>query len=705
MRHVNFSLRLPYCRHPSPDTIPEGWIAAHDTYVDCRDIARWAQVCPAAMLRRYRDHPVLSRGSVAIDLAPDAAVAYLQHSPFAGWLRATGEDWVRERVRKGLHAQHHQGSVLVDLELPDDPGPDCVPEMWPLIEKTVDLSQVLRWIRAPRAEAGLRAFAPTGRLEFTRAAMCLIVEAMRSGRYRAWARDVGDDAIMERLQSAMANSYDVYDRLREDDLAAVWPSNHGEGLARTPAKPRTRESLNASVGEESTYAASMCEGESRNVQVSRTGQDGNARRTACIHEEAAQDEGTFTDRDHHDGVPAVHGSDGAQGGDTMTSDIGVMAAEGESASADTGALDQGSTTVNAAANASSRAPEEDEEQSNSDGGEPSPEKPVDMTIDFPVHPAAAIFPLMTPEQIKALGLDMLRNGQRKAITRHRGQVADGRNRFLGCRWAQIPPRYVEWDGEGSIVAWVVSENLHRRHLTNQQRAVVAVNVEKAFAAEAAERSQSNLLQNQGSIDGINGATREEAGRSADKAAKVLNVSAASVKRAKRVLENADPALAEAAASGAVSLSAAAEVAALPKQEQRQLVESGAVKAAAKQARDARKSAKATAVADEPGVPTPDVGVCQTTSAASNLNPDLAKRFEAIAHDLAQLSRDLAGADPDDAALALTALEIVVNHAWGLLLGQVSRDALEPVLRSKALNVLENDPVLFGASAVLADEVE
>jgi len=601
-------------------------------------------------------------------------------------------------------AQHHQGSVLVDIELPDDSGPDCVPEMWPLIEKTVDLSQVFRWIRAPRAEAGLRAIAPTGRLQFTRSAMCLIVEAMHAGKYRAWARDVGDDAIMGRLESAMANSYDVYDRLREDDLATVGPSIHGEGPACTSAKPRIRESLNASVGDESTYAASMCEGDSRNVQVSRTGQDGDARRTACVHEEAAQDEGAFTDRDHHDGVRAVHGSDGAQGGDTMTSDLGVMAAEGESASARTGALDQRSTTVNTA-NASSRAPEEDEKESNSGGGEPSPEKPVDMTIDFPVHSAAAIFPLMTPEQIKELGLDILRKGQGRPVTTHRGQVVDGRNRLLACRWAEVPPRYVEWEGEGLIVEWVVSENLHRRHLTDQQRAVVAVNVEKAYAAEAAERSHSNLLQNQGSTDGINGATREAAGRSADKAAKVLNVSAASVKRAKRVLEKADPALAEAAASGAVSLSAAAEIAALPKQEQRQLVESGAVKAAAKQARDARRSAKATSVADEPAVPTPVVRVCQATSAASSVDSDLAKRFEAIAHDLSQLSRDLAGADPDDASLALAALEIVVNHAWGLLLGQVSRDALEPVLRLKALNGLENDLVLFGASPALADEVE
>ena len=38
------------------------------------------------------------------------------------------------------------------------------------------------------------------------------------------------------------------------------------------------------------------------------------------------------------------------------------------------------------------------------------------------------------------------------------------------------PTFREWSGEGSLVAFVVSLNLHRRHLDESQRAMVAAKI-------------------------------------------------------------------------------------------------------------------------------------------------------------------------------------------------------------------------------------
>ena len=47
-----------------------------------------------------------------------------------------------------------------------------------------------------------------------------------------------------------------------------------------------------------------------------------------------------------------------------------------------------------------------------------------------------------------------------------GSVVDGRNRYNACEELGIEPAYRTWDGEGSLVDFVVSLNLKRWHLPN-----------------------------------------------------------------------------------------------------------------------------------------------------------------------------------------------------------------------------------------------
>ena len=90
------------------------------------------------------------------------------------------------------------------------------------------------------------------------------------------------------------------------------------------------------------------------------------------------------------------------------------------------------------------------------------------------HPVASIFPLMGEAELDALAEDIRANGQREPIWLHRdGRIIDGRNRWLACRKAGVQPLTRTFEGEdGELVAFVVSQNLHRRHLDESQRAMV-----------------------------------------------------------------------------------------------------------------------------------------------------------------------------------------------------------------------------------------
>jgi hypothetical protein len=98
-------------------------------------------------------------------------------------------------------------------------------------------------------------------------------------------------------------------------------------------------------------------------------------------------------------------------------------------------------------------------------------------IDDPrFHPTANIFPLMSDEQLKTLATDIKKRGQQLSITRfmgpgteHRGKIIDGRNRFRACEIAGVAPDIIERDDIDDPIAFVISANEHRRHLTRTQQ--------------------------------------------------------------------------------------------------------------------------------------------------------------------------------------------------------------------------------------------
>lgn len=168
------------------------------------------------------------------------------------------------------------------------------------------------------------------------------------------------------------------------------------------------------------------------------------------------------------------------------------------------------------------------------------------------HDVANIFPMMDDEQFNSLVEDIKTNGLLMPIWLHPddGSIIDGRNRYKACLEAEATPHYKTWDGRGSLVAFVVSLNFNRRHLTSSQRATLAVDVLPMFEKEAHENKKGG----RGGILLVEIVPQANA-KSRDKVAQIFNTNARYVQDAKKLKENA-PALFQAVASGELTITKA-----------------------------------------------------------------------------------------------------------------------------------------------------
>lgn len=87
-----------------------------------------------------------------------------------------------------------------------------------------------------------------------------------------------------------------------------------------------------------------------------------------------------------------------------------------------------------------------------------------------VHPIAALFPMMTDDELQTLAADIKTNGLLQPIIMHDEQLIDGRNRLAACKLAKIEPTF-EPLGDRDPVALILSANVHRRHLSKGQQAM------------------------------------------------------------------------------------------------------------------------------------------------------------------------------------------------------------------------------------------
>lgn len=157
------------------------------------------------------------------------------------------------------------------------------------------------------------------------------------------------------------------------------------------------------------------------------------------------------------------------------------------------------------------------------------------------HPFAEICPLLGEADLTALAVDIRDHGLQQPITLHNGRILDGRNRYRACLLAGVEPTYTEFSGtEADALDLVVSLNVHRRHLSESQRALIGARL--ATLRKGANQHASIEAPSQA------------------EAAELLNVSRASVQRAREVLDSGDAELVAAVDQGELAVSAAVNIA-------------------------------------------------------------------------------------------------------------------------------------------------
>jgi ParB-like chromosome segregation protein Spo0J len=168
-----------------------------------------------------------------------------------------------------------------------------------------------------------------------------------------------------------------------------------------------------------------------------------------------------------------------------------------------------------------------------------------------VHEAAELFPLITGPDFDALVNDIRLNGQMEPIVLDgESRIIDGRNRARACEALNVRPVTKRYDGD-NVVQFVVSHNLHRRHLTDSQRAMIAASLatrRPGYGADALRKMGSDL----GDIAQI-GMTTAQAGQ-------LLAVGESSIKKAKVVRREGTPELQALVAEGHAPVTTAARVA-------------------------------------------------------------------------------------------------------------------------------------------------
>lgn len=139
------------------------------------------------------------------------------------------------------------------------------------------------------------------------------------------------------------------------------------------------------------------------------------------------------------------------------------------------------------------------------------------------HKYANLFPMLSeydkedgdtrPGPLLTLAEDLLENGCHTAVVLHDGQILDGRNRIAAAKIAGLVELPVtEYLGTAPR-KFVLSLNLHRRHLTRAEYILLCLAIWDDVEADAHERKLATLKQSDGDRSGnisgsVQGDTRD-----------------------------------------------------------------------------------------------------------------------------------------------------------------------------------------------------
>lgn len=160
-----------------------------------------------------------------------------------------------------------------------------------------------------------------------------------------------------------------------------------------------------------------------------------------------------------------------------------------------------------------------------------------------VHPVAELFPMLSGDDLRALAESIRKDGLLNPCVQQNGILLDGRNRLAACKLAKVKPEFIEYSGDDPT-GFIVAQNIHRRHLDESQRAMVAARLATLPRGVRSDRVESQICDS----------------RTQAEAADMLNVGKRSVEHARKVIDSGTPELVQAVESGKLAVSAAAKIA-------------------------------------------------------------------------------------------------------------------------------------------------
>lgn len=191
------------------------------------------------------------------------------------------------------------------------------------------------------------------------------------------------------------------------------------------------------------------------------------------------------------------------------------------------------------------------------------------------HPVAAMFPMLPPDELESLGSDICAFGLINPIVLDdEMRVVDGRNRLAAMlaeadNFDSVAPRFVRFDVikpakcQG-VAEYIVGTNIRRRHLSDDQRAVIVAQAFDHYRINAINARSEKAKGNHNAAKNSGGETAptvlEAPGqRTRDKVADAADVSEHKARAALHVVVDA-PELVAQVAAGVMPLHAAAKAA-------------------------------------------------------------------------------------------------------------------------------------------------
>lgn len=165
------------------------------------------------------------------------------------------------------------------------------------------------------------------------------------------------------------------------------------------------------------------------------------------------------------------------------------------------------------------------------------------------HKLANLFPLIEGDEFKGLVEDIGQNGQLEPVWLYEGKILDGRNRYRACLELGIEPKFKQYEGDEPL-SFVISLNLHRRHLTTEQKLKIGLKMLPEFEARAKERQREyhgNQYDNNESglvVKLPQVQNEQEQPKARDEVAKIVKVSASYLQQAKKIEKEAPELIAQ-----------------------------------------------------------------------------------------------------------------------------------------------------------------